>query len=151
VVASLRRLADARRVADVLRSPTRLGVDSAHEALAAADDVDGVALPPGSRSSEAVLARARRGRLVVRAAGPGLLVVSEGWDPGWRAWIDRAPARVLRVNGDRLGVVLEEGAHRVVLRHRARGLDGGLALALLGAAGLVVALVRESVARRQRH
>ena len=150
VVGKLRRLPDARRVGDFLRSPTRLGVDSSHEALAAAGDVEGVVLPPGSRSSEAVLARARRGRLVLRAAGPGLLVVSEGWDPGWRVWVDRLRARVLRVNGDRLGVVLAEGPHRVVFEHHARGLEAGLALALLGAAGLLAALVREGLARRRR-
>ena len=150
VVGKLRRLPDARRVGDFLRSPTRLGVDSSHEALAAAGDVEGVVLPPGSRSSEAVLARARRGRLVLRAAGPGLLVVSEGWDPGWRVWVDRLRARVLRVNGDRLGVVLAEGPHRVVFEHHARGLEAGLALALLGAAGLLAALLREGLARRRR-
>ena len=33
-------------------------------------------------------------------------VLAEGWHAGWHAWVDRAPARVLRVNGDRLGVVL---------------------------------------------
>ena len=86
--------------------------------------------------------------MVVRAAGPGLLVVSEGWDPGWRAWVDREPGPVLRVNGDRLGVVLGKGLHRVVLRHRTRGFRAGLALALLGAAGLAFAAARERLRRR---
>jgi hypothetical protein len=135
-------------VRDILRAPTRLGVDSAHEAVAAAADVEGVTLPPGSHSSEAVVARARGGRVVVRAEGPGLLVLSEGWDPGWRVWIDRAPARVLRVNGDRLGVVLGDGPHRVVFRHRARGLAAGLALALLAAGGLAAVVVRDALARK---
>ncbi len=147
VVESLRRLPDAAGVADFLRAPTRLGVDSAREALAVAGDVEGVTLPGASRSSEAVVARAGGGRVVLRAGGPGLLVVSEGWDPGWRAWVDREPQRVLRVNGDRLGVVLGEGTHRVVLRHRARGLGVGLVLALLGAFALVVATARERLRR----
>jgi hypothetical protein len=150
VVSSLRRLPDERRVGDFLGSPTRLGVDVAHEALAAAGDVEGVTLPTGSRSSEAVVARARGGRLVVRAAGPGLLVLSEGWDPGWQAWVDRARARALRVNGDRLGVVLGEGTHRVLLRHRARGLEAGLALALVGAAGLGAIVGKDVLGRRGR-
>jgi hypothetical protein len=147
VVESLRRLPDADRVADFLRSPTRLGVDSGREALAVEGDVEGVTLPGASRSSEAMVARVGGGRVVVRAGGPGLLVVSEGWDPGWRAWVDREPRRVLRVNGDRLGVVLGEGTHRVVLRHRARGLRVGLALCLLGAAGLAVGALRERLRR----
>ena len=143
VVESLRRLPDEARVLDVLRSPTRLGVDARREALATEKDARGVVLPPGSRSSPADLARAAGGRIVVRAAGPGLLVLSEGYDPGFRARVDGRAAPVLRVNGDRMGVVLEEGTHRVVLTHRARGLWAGLALAALGAAGLAGALLAE--------
>jgi hypothetical protein len=149
VVESLRRLPDAERVGDLLRSPTRLGVDSRREALAVESDVVGVTLPPSSRASGAVVARAVGGRLIVRAAGPGLLVVSEGWDAGWRVWVDGAPARAVRVNGDRLGVVLADGTHRVVFRHRARGLGIGVALALLGVVGLAFALGRERLRRRR--
>ena len=71
VVDSLRLLPDAERVLDVLRAPTRLGVDTRREAIAAEADVRGVALPPGSRSQAADVARAAGGRIVVRAAGPG--------------------------------------------------------------------------------
>jgi hypothetical protein len=149
VVESLRQLPEAERVGDLLRSPTRLGVDSRREALAVEHDVAGVALPPGSRSSGAVLARAIGGRLILRASGPGLLVVTEGWDAGWSVRVDGTPERVLRVNGDRLGVVLTEGTHRVVFRHRARGFGVGLALALLGSAGLVTALARDGSRRRR--
>ena len=63
---------------------------------------------------------------MVRAEGPGLLVVGEGFDAGFSARVDGAPARVLRVNGDRMGVVLPEGTHRVVLTHSARGLGAGV-------------------------
>jgi len=147
VVESLRRLPDAARVSDFLRSPTRLGVDSRREALAVARDVEGVTLPPGSRSSGAVLARAIGRRIVLRAAGPGLLVLAEGWDPGWDVQVDADPDRVLKVNGDRLGVVLPEGTHRVVFRHSARGLDWGVLLALLAGAGLAAALLRERTSR----
>jgi len=143
VVAHLRRLPDEERVLDLLRSPTRLGVDSGRGALAVAGEVEGVVLPPDSRPSAAVLVRAAGGRLVVRAAGPGLLVVGEGWDPGWRARVDGEPARVLRVNVDRMGVVLPPGPHRVLLLHRARGLAAGCVLAFLALVALVAAVVRE--------
>jgi hypothetical protein len=141
VVDSLRRLPDEARLLDVLRAPTRLGVDARREALATESDAGGVALPPGSRSSPADVARAVGGRLVVRAAGPGLLVVGEGFDPGFSARVDGRAARVLRVNGDRMGVVLDAGTHRVVLTHRARGLGVGLALASLAAGGLAGAFL----------
>jgi hypothetical protein len=143
VVESLRRLPDRSRVLDLLRSPTRLGVDARREALAAQADVKDLELPPGSRSAPADVAVARGGRIVVRASGPGLLVVSEGFDAGWTARVDRRPARVFRVNGDRMALVLGEGHHRVVLRHHARGLVLGAALALAALAGLAVAAQRE--------
>jgi hypothetical protein len=147
VVERLRRLPDAEHVAEALRSPTRLGVDSRREALAAVGDVRGVTLPPGSRASPAVVARSSGGRLVVRALGPGLLVVTEGWLPGWTASLDGRPTRVLRVNGDRLAVVLAAGAHRIVLRYRAPGLAAGTALAALGALALAILHIRERRAR----
>ena len=139
VVESLRRVPDAGHLADVLRAPTRLGVDARREALATEADARGVCLPPGSRSSPADVARAAGGRLVVRAAGPGLLVVGEGYDPGFSARVDGRPAGVLRVNGDRMGVVLDGGTHRIVLTHHARGLAAGLVLAGASALGLAVA------------
>jgi hypothetical protein len=143
VVDSLRRLPDAARVLDVLRAPTRLGVDTRREALAAEEDVRGVELPKGSRSQAADVPRAEGGRIVVRAQGPGLLVVGEGYDPGFSARVDGLPARVLRVNGDRLGVVLQEGTHRILLTHRARGFLPGVAASALLASGLLLAALRK--------
>ena len=137
VVESLRRLPDAERVLDVLRAPTRLGVDTRREAIAAQADVHGVVLPPDSRSQPADVARAAGGRIVVRAAGPGLLVIGEGYDAGFRARVDGFEAAVLRVNADRIGVVLQEGTHRIVLTHHARGLLAGLVIAALATVGLV--------------
>jgi hypothetical protein len=137
VVESLRRLPDAERVLDVLRAPTRLGVDTRREAVAAESDVRGVELPEGSRAQAADVARATGGRILVRAAGPGLLVIGEGYDPGFSARVDGVEAPVLRVNADRIGIVLQEGTHRVVLTHRARGFLVGLVIAALTTTVLV--------------
>ena len=49
---------------------------------------------------------------------------------------------MLRVNADRIGVVLQEGTHRIVLTHRARGFLAGLVIAALTALGLVAAALR---------
>jgi hypothetical protein len=144
VVERLRRLPDLARVADVLRAPTRLGVDTRREALAAEADAQGVELPAASRAQAADVARAEGGRIVVRAAGPGLLVVGEGYDPGFAARVDGIEARVLRVNADRLGIVLPEGTHRIVLTHRARGVAAGVVIAGLTALGLVLGSLRSS-------
>jgi len=144
VVDSLRRLPDEPHLLDVLRTPTRLGVDARREALATQGDAAGVALPPGSRSSAAFLARSSGGRIEVRAQGPGLLVLAEGYDAGWTARVDGREAAVVRVNADRMGIVLTGGTHRVVLAHRARGLGAGLALASIAASGLVLAGLRRA-------
>ena len=77
VVESAARAADASAVLDVLRAPTRLGVDPRREALARGRR-RGVELPEGSRSQAAEVARAAGGRIEVRGGGPGLLVVGEG-------------------------------------------------------------------------
>jgi hypothetical protein len=143
VVASLRRVSDEARALDILRSPTRLGVDARQEAVATQADAAGIELPAGSRSSMADVVRTGGPRIVVRAVGPGLLVIAEGYDPGWSATVDARPRRLLRVNGDRMGVMLPAGHHRVVLRHHARGLALGALLALLAVLALGAAVVRE--------
>ncbi len=143
VVARLRLVNDESRVLDLLRSPTRLGVDARAEAIATRTEAASLALPANSRSSQAEVVRSGGARIVVRARGPGLLVLSEGYDPGWTATVDSRPVRVLRVNLDRMAVALGEGHHRVVLRHHARGLASGVALAFLALAALGAALLRE--------
>ncbi len=108
----------------------------------------GVVLPESSRSRPADLARAAGGRLVVRAEGPGLLVIGEGYDAGFTALLDDAPTRVLRVNADRIGVVMPEGTHRVALTHRARGFAAGVVIAALAAAALVLGSLRAASSTR---
>jgi hypothetical protein len=149
VVESLRRLPDEARLLEAVRAPTRLGVDARREALATEAEAEDVVLPPGSRSSAADVARAAGGRIEVRAAGPGLLVIGEGYDAGWTARRDGEPAPVLRVNADRMGLVLPEGLHRVVLVHHARGLGAGLLLAGLAAASLALAALAGLGGRRR--
>jgi hypothetical protein len=120
----------------------QIGLDPQREALVSAAQVGELTLPRGARAARADLARAEPGRLDVRAEGPGLLVVSEAWDPGWSAEVDGERADVHRVDLAQMGVVLEPGIHRVSLRYRPRGLAAGLALAGAGGAALLVAARR---------
>jgi hypothetical protein len=138
VVERLRVLPDDAAVLAALAAPTATGVDPRREALATARDARGVSLPAGARASRAEVARAGGSRLEVRAEGPGLLVVAQGFDAGWSAQVDGAPAAVLRVDHAQLGVVLPAGTHRVALRYRARGLVAGTWLAAAAAAGLAL-------------
>jgi uncharacterized membrane protein YfhO len=100
-------------------------------------------LAAGAAASRAEVVRAAGNRLELRAAGPGLLVVAEGWDPGWSATRNDAPARVYRINHAQLGLPLPAGMHRVALRHEPRGFRTGLALC--AAAALLLPLMRARV------
>ncbi len=139
VVDSLRRLGDEATLLRYLREPTRRGVDTRREALVLSSEAEGVELPPGSRSSRAEVARETAGRIDLRAEGPGFLLVTEGWDPGWRATVDDSPVPLTRANAVHMGVVLGPGTHRVELTHHPRGLIAGLVLAGLGVLSLVAA------------
>ena len=91
-----------------------------------------------------------RMRIVLRAPGRRLLVVSEHFDPGWRARVDGASAPVLRVDLCALGVEVPAGAREVKLQFLPRGLVAGaiacaVTLALLGA--LSVRRYRSAAAR----
>jgi hypothetical protein len=130
VVEELHVLPDAGAVLLRLRQGR---FDPRREALAAAADVAGVTLPPAARASRAQVRRAEGGRLELQAEGPGLLVVAESWDPGWSAQVDEVPARILRLNGDQMGLLLSPGFHHVALAYRVPGLRLGVALAAVGA------------------
>jgi hypothetical protein len=70
------------------------------------------------------------------AASPGLLVLSEIWDPGWHATIDGVPTTVLRTNGIFMAVPLEPGEHTVVFRYLPPHFWLGVAITLAGALAL---------------
>ncbi|HVR71707.1 MAG TPA: YfhO family protein [Vicinamibacteria bacterium] len=140
VVGKLRVMPTEDAVGRALGLLPQIGLDPRREALVSAEESRGLTLPRDARASRADLARSEPGRLDVRAEGPGLLVVVEAWDPGWRAQLDGRPAPVHRVNLAQMGVVLGEGVHHVRLSYHPRGLGPGLALFV--AAGLALVLSR---------
>ncbi len=142
VAPALLALADDDAVLSALGQPSREGIDLSRVVLARAADVAGVVLPRGGAAGQAEVSRAAPGRIDAWAEGPGLLVLDEGWDAGWRAAVDDQPARVLRVNHVLLAVPVPPGRHRVQLRLHVRGLAAGLGLGALGLLGLVAGAVR---------
>jgi hypothetical protein len=127
VAARVRALASDAAVLGALQAPRASGLQP-RDAVALESDLVGVQLPAPARGGDAVVARALGGHLDVRGDGPGVLVVAEGWDPGWSASLDGAPVRVFRVNHAQLGMVLPAGTHRVTLVYRPRGFLVGVAL-----------------------
>ncbi|PYQ13298.1 MAG: hypothetical protein DMF80_15420 [Acidobacteria bacterium] len=138
VVEKVRVLDSETEVLASLADLRRSGIDPRREAVGLAADLAGVALPAGGRSSRAEVGRALSDWIDVRAEGPGLLVLSDGWDGGWRARLDDAPVRVLRLNHGEMGVALPAGHHRVSFHYRPEGLVAGVFLAAVGAATLAV-------------
>jgi hypothetical protein len=68
-------------------------------------------------SGRVSIERETPGELLLRAHAPAqqLLVLSESWHQGWRAWVDGAPAQILRVYGDFMGCVVPPGEHEIRL------------------------------------
>lgn len=85
--------------------------------------------------------------VTVQAARPALLVVSEGWFPGWRATVDGKPVPVIHANGLTLGVPVGPGDHDVRLRYRPPGLAAGT---LISATTLALLLVTAWAQRQRR-
>jgi hypothetical protein len=98
----------------------------------------------GVREARAV--RWTPNRIQVEAEGPGLLVLSEVYDPDWRVRVDGEVAEIVRVEGILRGVCLEEGPHRVVFAYWPSGLTVAISMT---AAGVVCLVLLWVVARRR--
>src|SRR5581483_5311061 len=105
---------------------------------------DCVALQTAARPERPVPAgkarveRERAGEVVIAADGPGWLVTTQPWYPGWSATVDGAAAVAEPVDGALVGVRLPTGAHTVVVRYWPAGLLPGVVLSLVAALLLVV-------------
>jgi hypothetical protein len=81
------------------------------------------------------------------SAQPGVLVLSDSYDPYWDVTIDGHAADLLRVDTALRGVCVPAGSHRVRMEYRPVLLFAGLAIsavswALLGIVGVVISLRR---------
>ncbi|HEU5318060.1 MAG TPA: YfhO family protein [Chloroflexota bacterium] len=115
-VALLRTL-DLRRSAVIERPVAGLGND-----LPRSDAPSGV---PARVTSYAA------GSIEIDASGPGLLVMTETFYPGWRATVDGAAAPIVRADLHFRGVPLAAGSHRVRLWYDPLSFKVGVALAVL--------------------
>jgi hypothetical protein len=113
-------------------------------------------VPPGTEiaaSGGAGSARVLRrppGELVleVSATGPGLLVVSQPFYPGWQAQVDGVLRPIIRADYLLQGVPIAAGSQRVVLTYKLSPVPAGISLtALIGCAVLVLLSHRWKSAR----
>ena len=75
-------------------------------------------------------------QIIIRAQGPGVLVIAENSYPGWRAWVDGLPVALGEVEGLLRSAELPQGEHQVRLAFRPLSLYLGLGLCLLALAWL---------------
>jgi hypothetical protein len=65
----------------------------------------------------------------VETSGPGYLIVSDTWMPGWRAWLNKSPVPIARGQiAQRVVAIPNAGSHRVLMMYSPPGLTEGLAL-----------------------
>jgi hypothetical protein len=74
-------------------------------------------------------------QLTVNATGPHLLVLSQIYDPGWRAELDGQPIELLRVNAVQQGIIIPVGQHTLELRYWPATFTWGL---IISGVGLIV-------------
>jgi hypothetical protein len=124
--------------AEAIRLLTQPGFDAENQAVVEADDLR-LPADAGSSTNVRVVDRGNT-RLVLHAglARPGLLVVSEGYYPGWQAEVDGISAAIVPTNGMMRGVVVPAGEHQIVFRFRSRAIAVGF---LLSGAAIIVAIV----------
>jgi hypothetical protein len=77
----------------------------------------------------------------VVAHRPGMLVVSDAWDPGWKATVDGHNADVQRVDYVMRGVTVGPGTHRVEFRYRPWSFTAGWIVSLAALVALLGALL----------
>lgn len=103
----------------------------AASAVAPASSRPAAEIRPVSRSSDRLVYR-------VKAAEPGLLVLSELWFPWWKAKVDGKEVESLRIDFALRGVHLAAGEHEVVYAYRSEWIRTGLMVSAASILGLAL-------------
>ena len=102
--------------------------------------------PNGSYHS-ADIVRRRSNEVEILVEGPGWLVLSEVWAPGWGAYVDGSRERVYRTNVAFLSLPLSEGMHHIEFTYNPSGwrwgrwISLGKAIAML--LGTIIAVYKQ--------
>jgi hypothetical protein len=131
---------DSQAILAAMRDP---GFDSQQLALVEGDQsADWAAALSGSGDAQVRLTPLGPNDLMVETTTDSarLIVLSEMWFPGWRAWVDGQHVPIHRVNYLFRGVEVPAGAHTITMSYRplsaviGAGLTGLTLLGLIGAA-----------------
>ncbi|MCL5027059.1 MAG: YfhO family protein [Chloroflexi bacterium] len=122
-----RAVADEGSALAALQDP---GFPWGQEGIVEAPDAPALAEPPEGAAERVDIVRYGPEEVALQAkvASPALLVLSDSYYPGWRAWVDGQEAPILRVNHIQRGIAVPAGEHQVVFRYQPRSLYAGFAL-----------------------
>lgn len=79
----------------------------------------------------------RPGKMIVRAEGPGQLVFSESYFPGWNAKVDGRKSKILPFEDVFLSVPLKGGSHQIELTYRPQSFLIGLWISIITGLALI--------------
>jgi hypothetical protein len=140
---AVRWFAGARvlKAGSILDAFAMIPPDATTVAYVEAADVRGLTLP--TVEGPAVAGRVRRferKRIVVEIDAPadGIVVLAEGWSPGWTATVDGAPTRVFRANYHQRAVQVGPGPHVIVWQYDPPGVVPLLLAFFVGLAALAL-------------
>ena len=88
----------------------------------------------------------QRIKVAVKMVQPGLVVLADQWNSGWRAYINGKPVPILRVDHALRGVVAPGGESTIVFRYQPTSLRVGLLAATLA---LLILIVNTLLAHRR--
>jgi hypothetical protein len=106
---------------------------------------------PSSESVTIVNESPDRIELSTATDAPGLLMVSETYDPGWKAYVDGEPAEVMVADHLLRAVPIPAGDHSVELRYEPTSLKLGIAISTATILAVSVALVVLGWRSRRSH
>ena len=134
---------DVRRVArgEALPLLTSGAVDPYRTALVEGTPPEtGAADGSAPESARVVAYEPDRLRIATEADAPGLLVVSEIYESGWRAFVDGASVAVLPTDHALRGILLPAGEHTVELRYEPWSLRVGLPISGVAVVAMLAAV-----------
>ncbi len=124
--------------------------DPAHEALwTEPDPLPPMAEPATPDSVSVIRYDFNEAAFLVSTTAPGLFVLSDQYDPDWRATVDQVPATIHRVDYLMRGVLIDPGVHRVRFTYVPHALEAGIRVSTLSLL-LTLALAGAGVFQRRR-
>lgn len=103
----------------------------------------------GSFTGEAEILSYGNRSVSLRASlnGPGILVLSDSFYPGWKVYVDGVERKIVRANYFLRGVYLPEGKHQVIFRYSPASFRYGMTVTLC----TVILFLAFLMVRRKRH